>query len=365
VSEDILIRLQRQMHEAALREERRGPVSRRAMRVRRRVPGPAPVIGAVAVALLALAVAFGSATLRGERETAAPKVVGTYSVASSLVGLTSGFGAAWTVDPDRREILRIDPGTRRVVARIPVPAETRVAAGAGAVWALSGDLFGGEGGATRLLRIDPASNTVVARIPVPTSGGGFGPADVQIDGDAVWVVGVHGALRIDARRNAAERFVSLTRETGGGSRGTVAVGGSVWAMTENGRLLRFDGRSGRAAGVARASAPSDSYPYLGHPGMLMLVGTKQLVRLDPATGRTLWQTALEGVSWSLTGDGGTLWAHAARQPNAPDRLVRLDARTGRRLGYVDLPTTADVAGIATVGAEVWVAAPAGKIVVVR
>jgi hypothetical protein len=43
----------------------------------------------------------------------------------------------WTADPNRGQILRIDPGTRRVVARIPINAEARAAAGAGAVWALA------------------------------------------------------------------------------------------------------------------------------------------------------------------------------------------------------------------------------------
>jgi hypothetical protein len=132
----------------------------------------------VTLALLALAVAFGVLALRGEPEPRRPTVVATYQLASSLWGLAPGFGEVWTVDPSRHQVLRIEPGIRRVVARVPVRGEARVAAGAGAVWALAGELFSGEAGAVRLLRIDPATGRVVARIALRTpAGDGFGASD--------------------------------------------------------------------------------------------------------------------------------------------------------------------------------------------
>lgn len=166
MTDDFVTQLRLQLREAALREERRGPVAQRVVRARRSLPGAAPAAVALAVALLALAVALGAVVLRGQPEPAArPEVIGTYRVASGLSPLAPGFGAVWTADPIRGQVLRIDVATRRVVARIPVHGDALVSTGAGAVWALAGDLqFAGSKGPVRLLRIDPATNRVVARI---------------------------------------------------------------------------------------------------------------------------------------------------------------------------------------------------------
>ena len=112
--------LRLQLRDAARREEQRAPAARRLVRVRRRVPGPGPLAAALAVALLALAVAVGALALRGEPEPTAPKVVRTFRVADGLTSMAQGFGAVWATDLSSGNVLRIDPKTRKVVARIPV-----------------------------------------------------------------------------------------------------------------------------------------------------------------------------------------------------------------------------------------------------
>ena len=87
---------------------------------RRGLPGPEPVAAIALGVLLALAVALGALQLRGEREPEAPKVIGTYQVADGLSSLAPGFGSVWSADPIRGDVLRIDPRTRRVIARIAV-----------------------------------------------------------------------------------------------------------------------------------------------------------------------------------------------------------------------------------------------------
>jgi outer membrane protein assembly factor BamB len=287
-------------------------------------------------------------------------------VASGLSPLAPGFGAVWTADPIGGEILRIDPATRRVTARIAVDGEAFVAAGAGAVWAIAGDLQFTDGGPVRLLRIDPATNQVVARIPVRSQAGDrIGPVDLQIEDGAVWVVGVSGALRIDPARNAVAGYVDLTDEAGDDARGTVVDGDSVWALTVDGRLRRFDAATGSVVDELAVRARPDSFLSWGPPGTLTLIGTGELALIERATGRPLWQTRLTGDIRYWTADGDVLWVgHVARTPAERDRLTRLDAETGRRLGHVDLPEPG-VAGIAKVGDEVWVATPGGKVVVVR
>jgi len=374
MSEDFVTQLRLQLREAALREERRGPVARRTVRARRSLPGPAPVAAALAVALLALAVALGALALRGEPEPALLKVIGTYRVAAGLSPLAPGFGAVWTADPIRGEILRIEPATRRVVARIPVRGEARVATGAGAVWAIAGDLqYGGDTGPVRLLRIDPATNRVVARIPMRTPAGvRFAPVELQIDRGVVWAVGLDGALRIDPTRNVPDLYVPLAEKTGD-PRGIVTDGDNVWVLTARGRLRVYDARTGRAEREVRVGAPAPVYLFWGPPGTLTaLTGKNQLALLERASGRVVWRAAFgEDFGWLLF-DDGVLWVQysgpptssASPGPAEPDRLARVDADSGRRLGDVDLPERG-VAGMAKVGRDIWVATPDGKIVVVR
>ena len=359
MTEDFVTQLRVQLREAALREERRTPVARRVVRARRTFPGP--MAAALAVALLALAVALGAVALRGEPEPAVPKLVGLYPVADGLSSLAPGFGAVWTADPIRGDVLRIDPSSRRVVARIAAGGEARVAVGAGAVWALAGDLlYAGDKGPVRLLRIDPATNRVVARIPMRSpSGDAFGPLDLQVDGGDVWVVGAAGALRVDPRRNVRDRFVPLPQ-----SRGVVTDRDSVWALTGGGRLREFDALTGRAVGDVPLRAPADSHLFGGGRGTLTLIGANRMALLERATGRRLWRATLPGDVRYWIAAGDALWVHVAREPDDRDLLVRLDAGTGRRQGQVALPD-AGATGIAEVGRDVWVATPGGKIIVAR
>lgn len=78
-------------------------------------------------------------------------------------------------------MLRVDPGTNRVVGRTPVSSPSGVDFGHGSVWVTSA-------GSGTLSRIDPDTGEVVAKIEV-----GRGAVDVAVDerGGAVWVAGLH------------------------------------------------------------------------------------------------------------------------------------------------------------------------------
>ncbi len=85
--------------------------------------------------------------------------------------LAIGYGSVWVAVADSGTLLRIDPTTRRIVARIGGfgrdDSGMPIAIGEGAVWALRV-----HGGRNVLFRVDPDSNRIVARIPVgpPTAG---------------------------------------------------------------------------------------------------------------------------------------------------------------------------------------------------
>jgi tRNA A-37 threonylcarbamoyl transferase component Bud32 len=93
------------------------------------------------------------------------------------VALAAGNGGVWLVDGTAGALVRIDPLTKKVAARIPVGRGPRaVAVGAGSVWVANG----ADG---TVSRVDPRRNTVVRTIPVRST-----PVDLAVGVGAVWVV---------------------------------------------------------------------------------------------------------------------------------------------------------------------------------
>jgi streptogramin lyase len=370
MDQDFVTQLRLQLREAALEDERRSPAARRLVDARLRAPRPAVLAAGIAVALLALAAALGALSLRGEPQPTKPKVVRSFRVADGLTSMVQGFGAVWATGLSNGTVLRIDPKTRKVVARIPVPGgagglspDMIVTAGAGTVWVLAGDLQnGGVEGPVRLLRIDPRRNRVVARIPLTKpSGGTFSPQGVHVDDGVVWVIGTAGALQIDPASNTPLRYVPV----GGAERGVVVSGDTVWLLGLNGRLRQVDARSGRTVHTVRMPVSSGTHLGGGAPGQLSLVGDRRLTAFDPTNGRVLWRAAFEAPLRALApGRDDALWAYLDRTPERRDRLVRIDAGTGRRTGSVSI-SEPGAAGLAQVGRELWVASPDGRITVVR
>jgi YVTN family beta-propeller protein len=165
-----------------------------------------------------------------------------------LGGIAAGEGAVWATvlrfDPHRRPqnrfvLVRIDPGSNRVAATVELAAGGRAptivgapAVGEGAVWLPTAV---GEAGPADLLRINPRTNSVVARIPIGTSA-----ARVGFAGGSVWVTDPRDntLTRIDARTNAV---VGVPIRTGGGSTGVVGAYGALWVTNNrDGTVARID-----------------------------------------------------------------------------------------------------------------------------
>ena len=148
--------------------------------------------------------------------------------------LSYGYGSLWIGNTGgHAEILRADPLTGEIIARIPVSPENRcwaVPAG-GAIW--SGCFIGQS---TTLTRIDPATNDVVAMIDT-----GVWPGIVEIDG-APWVLGANedGAMlqRIDLASNEIDRTLVIGPEFDPDN--AVVVGDSLWVPNDGrNELWRF------------------------------------------------------------------------------------------------------------------------------
>jgi YVTN family beta-propeller protein len=99
--------------------------------------------------------------------------------------IAAGAGGIWLADPFDEQLVRIDPGIRRVVARIPAGAATTLAVSGNAVWALS---------SLGLVRVDPARDRVVAVASDPDL---RSARLVAAGGGAVWAAGWSSVSRVD------------------------------------------------------------------------------------------------------------------------------------------------------------------------
>jgi PQQ-like domain len=356
VTEDFVTRLGHALRVAAEREQRRGVLARRAAAARSSVP---PVtrtaIGAIGALAIAVVFAVYLATALRPEPARPPQVIAAVPVARGLGEITAAFDSAWMVDTRDQAVLRVDPATRRVIARIPLPGQLAIAAGADALW-VSED----AGRGATLVRIDPRTNRPAARISLRTPAGRSFPAATLVAiGDSVWVVSVKHALRVDARTGRVTRLATLA-PPGVGVRDVTAIDGDLWALRSDGRLARFDGATGARKAIFRSSF-LDMPRVGGAHGPLLLADGNRLARIDPATGRPIWTAEVAHVGPAAMAKG-LLWIAALDGDG--ERLVGIDPRDGRVASSADVGRH-DSVSIAPVGREVWLAGSSGEVLVVR
>jgi hypothetical protein len=109
----------------------------------------------------------------------------TIRVEGGPLGIAAGEGAIWVVTYWNRQLVRIDPETRRVLRRIPIGAgPLAVAVGAGAVWVTNRD-------GHSITRVDPKTNKVSRTIRLDAA-----PYGIRYGHGRMWVTtqrcGSHG-----------------------------------------------------------------------------------------------------------------------------------------------------------------------------
>ena len=262
------------------------------------------------------------------------------------------FGSVWLADTDSQTLLRMDPATRRVTARIPLGGPMAIAAGSRVLWVtLSND----DG--LRLLRIDPRTNRIAARLPLPDVPGGWGFGLPVIVKHNLWVLGGEAAVRIDQATGRTTAQVRTARD-GYLMRSFAAVGGELWVQVSDGRLLRLDGASGRHEATLRV--PDGT--YITDLGMdaLYLVDQHSLSRVDSRL-RELWRTPIPSIG-AAVGIDGELWVETPGRRG--DRILIVDARKGTVGQSVDVGEFG-AKWIDPVGSEVWMTTASGHVVILR
>ncbi|MGH2765462.1 MAG: hypothetical protein ACRDKA_06075 [Actinomycetota bacterium] len=254
-----------------------------------------------------------------------------------------GYGAVWVAGHPARDpevdpaLYRIDPGSREIVAEIPLPCGTycaahQVALGEGAVWVtLYNTPDSGE-----VVRVDPRTNEIVARIVVSGD-----PRDLGVGGGSVWVyaLGQGGALhRIDPRTNELAASLLQGRiysDSGDSSPPILAAGfGHVWIGVGDGdpmEVARIDPRTNEIAGEPVRLGLDEALfqPFSTEAGGVWFRGGQQgnrplIGRLNPATltvDETLRLDRTVVIDGAIDPGTGTMWLTNLRKT-----ITRIDLR---------------------------------------
>ena len=225
--------------------------------------------------------------------------------------VAAGAGSLWVAKNDDQAVLRMDPKTHQILARVPVGiVPFDMAANDSGIWVTAY-------WADVVVRIDPKTNQVVARFTVPDGAGGLAVSD-----RAVWVTGtVAGTLtRIDPATNQVVATIPIDCN-GPCYQGSLPLpvldtGTAVWVRT---------------------------------------VGNSKLVRVDPQTDRVvasfdvMFSPGRSGVD-HLADLSGSVWVSG-------DSLQRIDPQTDRVSGTVDVSTTSVISGFGSL----WITDNRGRV----
>lgn len=228
--------------------------------------------------------AYPASSAPSTTPTAGKYLVRRWDIGTQPCAVVGGFGSIWIALYGDDKVVRLDPRTGRVRARISTDDDPcGLAIGAGSVWV---ENYRGN----TVDRINVSTNRVQKEIPV-----GSAPYDVTFAAGAAWVTnfGDGTVTRIDAAT-----YRTRTVRVGYSPIGIARADGAVWVPN------RDDGT---------------------------------VSRIDTATLRTTTLQVGGAPGWTAY-DGDNVWV-----ANNPDHAVqRIDAGSGRVVARIPLTTTTDI-----------------------
>jgi hypothetical protein len=300
-------------------------------------------------------------------------------------GMAVGFGALWLVTDDCTDalvtgglctgsLIRIDLGTGKVIATIPVRSPTQVSVGEGAVWVTN---FLPSG----VTQIDPARNVAVRTVPLSLpfkvlGNTDFLPENVVVGFGSVWVDtdrGVVARIPTDPSIDRVAAWITLLPK----EPGSMAVGqGSVWVSQGEGGIARIQpGASNRVSAII---SPPVRRGYSGQfvayrdvavgGGFIWAVGTWELpsgrstgfnalVKIDPRTNRVVATQTLEGA---VDAQGARVWFTNGRVVVTTGQAVgQYGASTLQPVSAFQLLPSGSIVAVADGAA--WAVSLAGKV----
>jgi streptogramin lyase len=260
----------------------------------------------------------GRASARRSVTVVVPRPAPTaVAVGGQPVGIAAFDSALWVSDGSGGNVVRIDPSTRTVTARVPVGGQLGgIAANETGVWVSAFET--GE-----LVRIDPVLDEVAGRVAV-----GGHPTAIAFDTHgAIWVGDLDGRLvRVDPTSmqvTAAVPFAS-------GVSSLLSVADLIWVGLQSGSLVPFDPGLGTSAGAAIAVSPDVDAIARTPAGLWVSTFDGLAARVNVATRQVVRRVRLPGRGGGIAWSGHAVWVSVYDRAYA----VALDPLTGAYLDAV-------------------------------
>jgi DNA-binding beta-propeller fold protein YncE len=217
----------------------------------------------------------------------------------------------WLARGSTKEVIRVDAGTRRIVAELGVPGTpTSLAVASSGIWV---GVTGDDGRAT-LLRYDRGSGALEQSIAVREGIGG-----IAVGGGAVWVV---KAATSKLSRVSGDRLTDWASVPG--EVGSIRYGeGALWlTMPAEDAVAKVEARTGRSVVGAAGRAPAQAVVADGR----VFVASRNdhtVVVLEPEALRSAGEPIAVGLNpYALATDGESVWVTGL----ADNTLTRIDPR---------------------------------------
>ena len=228
------------------------------------------------------------------------------NVARPCSGLADGFGSVWSPSCKDHAVMRIDPATGNIVARIaadPANSEGGITIGDGSVWIVTKP--------STLVRIDPATNAVVKSFPLPSES-----ENPLFSHGFIWVssFGHDQLLKVDPSSGA----VVATIPVGPKPRFLTAGAGSIWTLNQgDGSVSRVDEASGKVLATIPCGIQGGGGEITFGDGFVWATMFDfPLTEIDPATSKVAKQwggVGGDGIRfgfhsvWLSNGAMGSVW----------------------------------------------------------
>jgi streptogramin lyase len=210
-------------------------------------------------------------------------------------GIGASFGSGWACK--QSDVVRIDPATRKVAARLAVQkqaAQGHLVGGFDRVWVLTGD------GST-LVGIDPATDEVATEVEL-----GARCVDVALSDDAVWLPCLidDRVLEVDPESGEVVLDVDVPNPM------SIAADDEVWVGTA-GSTVQLDPADGAVVREVDAGTGSEGRIAIDTDSVWVRSVEEFLVRIDRATGEVVQRYTADVTSGGdvMTLDG-EVWVTA-------------------------------------------------------
>jgi YVTN family beta-propeller protein len=290
-----------------------------------------------------------AATIQIPGETAG-QVLGVYQ---DDRGLAFGEGSLWVADS--HGLVRIDPATNSVVARIAgPPGSDGVVFAGGSVWYDSW-----EGGTVS--RVNPQTNAVVATIPV-----GGGPEGMTVTPGSIWVAS-HYSWAVDRIDTATNTVIAAIRMPGpaapaNGPQEIASTATGIWVgLPATNQVVRIDPQTN--AVVTEISAGVSCGGLAAEPSAVWVTnggcGGRSIAKIDPASNSIEFSGVIGDMvlaTDAVTAADGSVYF---RVQSITSGVERVDSATDKVTGSLEIPNLpSDDAGFLEYGAgSLWVRSP--------